>query len=90
MVQYIVLAHAHEEPALARHSDNVRILEAAKETGVLDGEDADGLTRAYLALRERHHREVLDLKDAGGDAELAVHRGVILDLWQRLLDQPPA
>ncbi|MYE87015.1 MAG: bifunctional [glutamate--ammonia ligase]-adenylyl-L-tyrosine phosphorylase/[glutamate--ammonia-ligase] adenylyltransferase [Gammaproteobacteria bacterium] len=90
MVQYIVLAHAHEEPALARHSDNVRILEAAKETGVLDSEDADRLTRAYLALRERHHREVLDLKGEGGDAELAVHRGVILDLWQRLLEQPPA
>ena len=89
MVQYIVLAHAHEEPALAVHSDNVRILEAAKETGILDGEDADGLTRAYLALRERHHREVLDLKGQDGGAELAVHRGVILDLWQRLLDQPP-
>ncbi len=91
MVQYIVLAHAHQEPALARHSDNVRILEAAKETGVLGGEDADGLTRAYLALRERRHREVLDLEHDGGDAELAVHRGVILDLWQRLLEhQPPA
>ena len=89
MVQYIVLAHAHEEPVLAQHSDNVRILEAAKEIGVLDGEDADRLTGAYLALRERHHRQVLDLKDDGGDAELAVHRGVILDLWQRLLAQPP-
>ena len=89
MVQYIVLAHAHEEPALARHSDNVRILEAAKEAGVLAGEDADRLTRAYLTLRERHHREVLDLKGDGGDAELAVHRDVILDLWQRLMDQPP-
>ena len=90
MVQYIVLAHAHEEPALAKHSDNVRILEAAKETGVLGGEDADSLTRAYLALRERQHRAVLDLQSKGGDAELAMHRGVILDLWQRLLDQPPA
>ena len=90
MVQYIVLAHAHEEPALAHHSDNVRILEAAKETGILEGEDADSLTRAYLVLRERHHREVLDLEGDGGDAELAVHRRAILDLWHRLLDQPPA
>ena len=88
MVQYIVLAHAHEKPALALHSDNVRILEAAKETGVLAGEDAEGLTQAYVALRERRHRQALGLS-GGGDAELTAHRGVVLDLWQRLLEQPP-
>ena len=89
MVQYIVLAHASDAPALARHSDNVRILEAAKETDVLDREDADGLTRAYLALRECHHRQVLGLGGAES-AELAAHREVVLDVWQRLLQQSPA
>ena len=50
MVQYLVLAYAHREPSLAVHSDNVRILEAAAETGLLAPSDAESLTRGLLGV----------------------------------------
>lgn len=89
MVQYLVLAHAHREPTLAAHSDNVRILEAAAETGLLRPGDAESLTRAYLALRAERHRNVLDLSDGGAaDAAMAVHRGAVGRVWEQLFGAP--
>ena len=85
MVQYLVLAYAHREPSLAVHSDNVRILEAAAETGLLAPGDAESLTRAYLALRAQRHRNVLDLGDRGGaDTAMAAHRGAVGRVWEQL------
>ena len=85
MVQYLVLAYAHREPSLAVHSDNVRILEAAAETGLLAPGDAESLTRAYLALRAQQHRNVLDLSDRGGaDTAMAAHRGAVGRVWEQL------
>ena len=85
MVQYLVLAHAHREPTLAVHSDNVRILEAAAETGLLTPGDAESLTRAYLALRAERHRNVLDLSDGGAaNAAMAAHREAVGRVWEQL------
>ena len=89
MVQYLVLAYAHREPSLAVHSDNVRILEAAAETGLLSPSDAESLTRAYLALRAQRHRNVLDLGDRGGaDAAMAAHRQAVGRVWEQLFGAP--
>src|SRR5690606_3920051 len=38
MVQYAVLAWAWKQPALARYTDNIRILGALEEAGLLDAE----------------------------------------------------
>ena len=91
MVQYLVLAHAHREPTLAVHSDNVRILEAAAEADLLTAEDAEALTRAYLALRAQRHRNVLDLRDKdGADAAMAAHRQAVAKVWEQLFGAPRA
>ena len=85
MVQYLVLAHAHDVPALARYTDNVRILEAAAAGGVLAGPVTQRLTDAYLEFRAERHRQALDLPNPDRSAEvLAVHRQHVRDTWEEL------
>jgi [glutamine synthetase] adenylyltransferase / [glutamine synthetase]-adenylyl-L-tyrosine phosphorylase len=83
MVQYLVLAHAHEHPELAVFSDNMRILETAERLELLPGRIARSLREAYLALRSEWHRSVLDLPDNERAAEvLASHRDRVRGAWE--------
>lgn len=91
MVQYLVLAHAHEHPELAVYTDNVRILETALRLELLPAEVARSLREAYLALRSEWHRSVLDLPDSERAAEvLASHRGRVRDAWRGLFGESAA
>lgn len=86
LTQYLVLAHAHEHPALTRWSDNIRILEAAVEVGLLEEEEAGRLKTAYCAIRDRGHR--LSLSDQPGrvpDSELTRERGWVVESWNKWL-----
>lgn len=87
MVQYGVLAHSAQHPALLQYSDNVRQLEAAAATGVLSESDAQALTAAYLHLRELTHRRALQGEKAlvELDDATAEHRNKVMSLWQRLM-----
>jgi len=85
MVQYLVLAHAHEHPQLAEFPDNVRILEIASACGVLPPTTARALTEAYLALRAEAHRRALDLPDRDRAARLLRdHEEVVRGTWNSL------
>ena len=85
MVQYLVLAHAHEHPQLAEFPDNVRILEVASACGVLPQTTARALTAAYLALRAEAHRRALDLPDRDRAARLLRdHEEVVRGTWNSL------
>ncbi|MEQ8858380.1 MAG: bifunctional [glutamate--ammonia ligase]-adenylyl-L-tyrosine phosphorylase/[glutamate--ammonia-ligase] adenylyltransferase [Pseudomonadales bacterium] len=85
MVQYLVLAHAHEHPDLAAFSDNMRILETAERLDLLPARLAASLREAYLALRSEWHRSVLDLPDTERAAEvLASHRDRVREAWVRI------
>ena len=85
MVQYLVLAHAHEHPQLAEFPDNVRILEVAAACGVLPQTTASALTAAYLALRAEEHRRALDLPDGDRAARLLRdHEEVVRGTWNSL------
>ncbi len=85
MVQYLVLAHAHEHPQLAEFPDNVRILEVASACGVLPPTTASALTEAYLALRAEAHRRALDLPDRDRAARLLRdHEEVVRGTWNSL------
>ena len=82
IVQYLVLAWAHEHESLCEHTDNVRILETAARLGLIDAADAAALTEAYLALRSEAHRAALDLPDPERAASLlARHRDDIARIW---------
>jgi len=85
MVQYLVLAWAHEYPAMAEYTDNVRILETAQRLRLLPAQMAQNLREAYLGLRSEWHRTVLDLPDSERAAQvLAQHRAQVRAAWQQV------
>lgn len=88
MVQYLVLAHAHNYPELAQFTDNVRILDAVQGASLLPRKTVEGLRNAYLALRTESHRSALDLPDVNrSSAVLGEHRKLVRECWQALLGE---
>ena len=86
LVQYLVLANAARHPALAEYTDNVRVLEAVADSGLLSAEDCLSLTEHYLTLRAMIHRQALQQLTAQVESttELDQLRQHVTGLWQRL------
>jgi glutamate-ammonia-ligase adenylyltransferase len=90
LVQYLVLAGAHECPALIEYSDNIRQLEALVAAGRLAEDDAGLLRQAYLAYRDRLHRLALDGRPGLVPRdELTQFREAVAALWQRIMVDEP-
>ena len=86
VVQYLVLAWAHEYPAMAEYTDNVRILETAEHLRLLPAGMAQNLREAYLELRSEWHRTVLDLPNSERAAHvLTLHRAEVRAAWQQIM-----
>ncbi|QTR53609.1 bifunctional [glutamate--ammonia ligase]-adenylyl-L-tyrosine phosphorylase/[glutamate--ammonia-ligase] adenylyltransferase [Thiothrix unzii] len=64
IVQFLILAHAHEHPELVRWSDNIRQLESLQGAGILPADTAVMLADAYRTLRDRIHELSLQEQDA--------------------------
>jgi glutamate-ammonia-ligase adenylyltransferase len=64
LVQYLVLARSHQFPALTAWTDNVRLLVALIDSGLLAPESAYFLREAYLIFRAAAHRLSLQKKPA--------------------------
>lgn len=87
MVQYLVLAHAHDHPALTEFTDNVRILDAVEAAELLPGHAANRLKEAYLSLRAEWHRSVLDIPDTERAAQtLATYRDDVSAIWESVFN----
>jgi glutamate-ammonia-ligase adenylyltransferase len=87
VVQYLVLAHAHDHPALTEFTDNVRILDAVEAADLLPGHAANRLKEAYLSLRAEWHRSVLDIPDTERAAQtLARYRDDVSAIWNSVFD----
>jgi glutamate-ammonia-ligase adenylyltransferase len=87
MAQYGVLAWSNAEPALARYSDNVRILDALATSGRLSRADANALTDAYLRERFESHRLALAHRSLQVlAADWLEVRMTVRVLWQQLID----
>lgn len=87
MAQYGVLAWSNAEPALARYSDNVRILDALATSGRLSRADANALTDAYLRERFESHRLALAQQPLQVlAADWLDIRTTVRALWQQLID----
>lgn len=85
MVQFLVLAHGHECPSLLTWSDNVRILEAAHEHGLLNDGELTLLHDAYLALRSALHDFALaQLEEAELPEALIQRQAQVGQVWDRL------
>jgi glutamate-ammonia-ligase adenylyltransferase len=85
LVQYLVLAHAHERPEILRWTDNVRLLQSLAEAGILATATAHLLRRSYLIYRAMAHRLNLRALPARLPlASFAEPRHFINQTWQRL------
>jgi glutamate-ammonia-ligase adenylyltransferase len=90
MVQYAVLAWASEAPALARWSDNVRILATLAEIGRLPRELCARLTQAYLDLRSATHQLALQQHARRVPAaQFADASAAVCEAWQGLFGCAP-
>ncbi len=86
MVQYAVLAWAHQHPELLDHTDNIRILERLAAAQLLQREEADLLADAYRSYRARLHRLVLqEAPPTVADSEFAGLREGVSRLWRKLI-----
>ncbi len=86
LVQYLVLANAHDSPAVIEYSDNIRQLDALADCGCMSLEQATALQDIYKAYRLAVHHLVLDeqppLVPAG---RFANQRDVASGAWQQHL-----
>ena len=64
LVQYLVLLNSHKHPGLLQWTDNVRLLQALIETGIMDEVTAHLLKHAYLIYRAVAHQFSLQEKPA--------------------------
>ena len=82
LVQYLLLRHAPEQPAVVDWSDNVRQLDALARMGVIEAQAAEALTAAYLDIRSRMHRKVLaDRKPEEPETAMVEHADCVRHHW---------
>ncbi|MGC6377126.1 bifunctional [glutamate--ammonia ligase]-adenylyl-L-tyrosine phosphorylase/[glutamate--ammonia-ligase] adenylyltransferase [Bisgaard Taxon 45] len=87
IAQYLVLAHAPDNPALTTWSDNVRIFDIMAESAVISQELCDKLKQCYVDLRNRiHHLNLLGEPSVVPQSEFQAERQFIQGIWQTLFD----
>jgi len=90
IVQYAALAWSRREPALARWSDNVRILETLEEVGLFSASESEALKQAYLDYRAAAHQLALQHQEGVVPAEgYRQQRASVLEKWQDLFGEVP-
>lgn len=86
MVQYCALAWSTNQAALSVYTDNIRILEALNESGLMAPHDAGVLTEAYKVYRAAVHRLTLQQQDEiVPAAEFQQLRDEVARIWAVLL-----
>ncbi len=90
MVQYQVLAHAHDHARLSEFTDNIRILDGLAASGLLTAEDAGFLQDAYRGYRDSVHALSLQGESAAvvDGQEFAEERAGVQRLWRDLMEVP--
>ena len=85
-MQYLVLARAHEFPALTKNFGNIALLGMAAELGLLPKERAERCRIAYREYRRTQH--ALRLNGARyarvPHAQVAAHVAAVRELWQHI------
>lgn len=88
MVQYLVLAYCHENLSVARHTDNIRQLDALAGLGVITKENSSVLKEAYLAYRKEVHK--LDLQEKPPVVPGVLFRDLrekVITQWNRYINE---
>jgi len=86
LVQYAVLAWAHDYPQLLRWPDNIRILEELGAAGLLSPAEAQQLIEIYKVLRCAAHQHALQLTGSRVEgSQFSSERSFVTTCWQHLL-----
>ncbi|MFT6790923.1 MAG: glutamate-ammonia-ligase adenylyltransferase [Cellvibrionaceae bacterium] len=89
MVQYAVLAWSHQDPDLAKWTDNIRILDSLRYKGFIQTQQSERLNTIYQSYRKYKHQLALQQENSDFISnELFVEeRKWVTDIWhQYLLD----
>jgi glutamate-ammonia-ligase adenylyltransferase len=81
IVQYLVLAHAGQHPALLANSGNIALLAAAADAGLIPATLAEAARQAYRLYRRLQHASRLDGSDKSSHPPLPAYQQVQA-LWQ--------
>ncbi|HLA75401.1 MAG TPA: bifunctional [glutamate--ammonia ligase]-adenylyl-L-tyrosine phosphorylase/[glutamate--ammonia-ligase] adenylyltransferase [Gammaproteobacteria bacterium] len=88
MVQYGVLLWAYHHPELLVFPDNIRLLQALADAGLMAMPDAQLLSDAYRAYRSAVHRFALQDEPAyAGEEEFRDYREGVSRIWQELIEK---
>lgn len=88
LVQYVVLRWSHEHPELCLYTDNIRILEAAEESGILTPDQRHHLSQSYLAYRSETHRLALLKQSSQVPVErFERERKGVIHIWQQMFSE---
>jgi glutamate-ammonia-ligase adenylyltransferase len=88
MVQFLVLAHAHQYPELTENIGNIALLVRLAELGIIEKEEASRVASAYLAFRKLQHASRLQGHSKAQVASSLVkdHADEVKSLWNKLMD----
>ena len=93
MVQYGVLNWAHTHPELSQVTDNMRLLDAFAQAGLMSPQDAQTLQAIYLAYRAETHRRALQNEALHIDSDtlfqlgFSDHINAVSRLWRLWLNR---
>ena len=93
IVQFLVLAYAHQHPKLIGNLGNIALLQIAGEIGLIAAEVAQSVGDAYRLLRARQHRLRLDgaektRVDLDQEPEFIAARDAVQALWLEIFKAP--
>ena len=93
IVQFFVLAYAHQYPQLIGNLGNIALLRIAGEANLMDQKIADSVGNAYRLLRMRQHRLRLDGAEKTrinleSELELSAARAAVMALWLEIFQAP--
>jgi glutamate-ammonia-ligase adenylyltransferase len=89
MVQYIVLAHAHQYPDLSANIGNLALLKLAGELGIVPVEIAGQTGMVYRTLRQTQHRMRLNNQSPCRIAHGEIDTVPCRELWEILFGDAP-
>ncbi len=88
MVQFYVLAYSHVTPRLSQYTDNLRLLEALVDCGLISHQERQLMVDAYLAYRTFVHEAALKQTSVKATSDVfAEHRQNVQRLWQQLVEK---
>lgn len=87
IVQYIILAHAHQHPQLAENIGNLALLKLAGELGIIPIDIAEHMRNLYRQLRQTQHRMRLNNQTVCRIEPSEINVSACKNLWGNLFGE---